>query len=171
MSDNDKSAAALKLLYEWQDYLKQIGGCSDSELMARVEACEESLAEQLEARKAAEDEVTRLRAEVARLRRARKAEHPGNMHWLAEDPEQLMECWSEPVEDRWASADTVVELSAAVRLPNIFVATRVVTADEHGDPDETEAAWFADRKAAEACYPDSLARARAALSGETAGNV
>lgn len=106
----------------------------------------------------AADRIAALEAENERLR----AQHPGDMHWLSDDPEFPLECWSTPVVDRWENAGTVFELMAAVSLPHIFVTERVLTVDEHGDPDETEPVWFAKRKDAEACYGETLARARAA---------
>ena len=54
-----------------------------------------------------------LRAEVERLR--------GDVHWLAEDPEQPLECWSDPVTDK-AEADghflrSVEELRVRLAAP------------------------------------------------------
>jgi len=85
---------------------------------------------------------------------------PGNMHWNAEDPEQPLECWSDPINENWDGPEAVHQLLAAVSLPNIFVATRVLTVDEDGDVDETEAAWFHTEDEALRCFPESLAAAR-----------
>jgi len=92
---------------------------------------------------------------------------PGDMPWSAEDPECPLECWSEPVVHCWGDAGEVYEVMTAVQLPNIFVTNRVLTVDEHGDPDETEPAWFRTRAEAEKCWPESLAAARGKTGEQT----
>lgn len=141
----------------------------------RIEAMSARLAEvEAEARSwqtVAEANQATAQSHVERWAKAeaREAKHPGNLHWLAEDPECPLECWSSPIEERWEAAGTVFELMAAVSLPHIFVTERVLTVDDEGDPDETEPAWFPSRAAAEACYPESLARARATPSDAQEG--
>jgi hypothetical protein len=104
-------------------------------------------------------------AERDRLQSLQRAGLPGDMHWLADDPEQPLDDWSHPIDNSWEFPGAVFELMAAVSLPNIFVTERVLTVDKNGDPDATEPAWFWTCDAAEDCYADSLAHARAALKG------
>lgn len=101
-------------------------------------------------------EITRLRAEVERLSK------PG-IFWLWEDTEYACEGWKEALGDIGELAG-VVRFVTAAPLPDKWGAHRVRTVDEHGDPDETEPVLFDSEAEAEAraCWPDSLAAARAA---------
>jgi len=111
-----------------------------------------------------------LEAENERLREiAARLDGPGDMHWCAENPENPADSWDAPVIDRWGSSPgEVFEVMAAVALPNIYVAERVISVTEDGDPDETEAVWFRTKAEAAAAYRESLEMARAALEPDAA---
>lgn len=110
------------------------------------------------------NQLAEAHQEIKRLQERLQHQLPGNLHWLSEDPEEPLECWSTPVDERWENAGTVFELMTAQSLPHIFVTEKVITVDDHGDPDETEAVWLHTRKEAEGFYERSLAVARAEQS-------
>ncbi|HEV7286686.1 MAG TPA: hypothetical protein VGN75_17680 [Kaistia sp.] len=101
-------------------------------------------------------EITRLRAEVERLSKP-------DMFWLWQDPEYACEGWKEALEETGSMAE-VIRFQTAHELPDRWGAHLALTVDEHGDPDETKPALFDTEAEASACWPDSLRRARAALS-------
>lgn len=101
-------------------------------------------------------EITRLRAEVERLSKP-------DMFWLWQDPEYACEGWQEALEETGSMAE-VIRFQTAHELPDRWGAHRALTVDENGDPDETKPALFDTEAEASACWPDSLAAARAALS-------
>jgi len=109
--------------------------------------------------RAAAAEITRLRAEVERLSKP-------DMFWFWQDPEYACEGWQEALEETGSMAE-VIRFQTAHELPDRWGAHRVLTVDEHGDPDETKPALFDTEAEASACWPDSLAAARAVLSNSS----
>jgi hypothetical protein len=113
-----------------------------------------------------------LEANNRYLERARAAETENarmkmpDMFWLWQDPEYACEGWQEALEESGELAG-VVRFQTALQLPDKWGAHRVLTLDDNGDPDETEEALFDTEAEARACWPDSLAAARATLSKAT----
>lgn len=100
-------------------------------------------------------EIIRLRAEVARLSKP-------EWFWDCDgDGDGGVADWADLVTDGPDLMD-VVEIGSAVSLPKKWGATRCLTVDKEGDPDETKPVLFDTEAEARTCWPDSLAAARTA---------
>lgn len=103
--------------------------------------------------------ITISRADLADLIAQIETLQTPTMFWLDETPEDGTRDWDDVVDD--ADIDAVTKFLTARDLPPRWGATRVVSVDADGDPDETCAELFETHAEAQCCYPDSLAAARA----------
>jgi len=60
----------------------------------------------------------------------------------------------------------VMHVSGYREVCRFWIAHRCLSVDDEGEPDETEVVEFKTAEEAERCWPESLAKARAALTGE-----
>lgn len=102
--------------------------------------------------------------EIEALRSALEQARKPDMFWSYDDPEQAWDGFEEAIREA-GYGNEVVRLMTGKTLGDAWVANRVLTVDDEGDPDETEEVLFDNEAEALRCYPESLEAARTALKG------
>lgn len=143
---------ASAIAYASNDYESRIRSSLAEQPAPVAEAGAAATADQITASPELLAEYEKLKEQVASL------SQPG-WYWDADDGENACSDWADLLYD--ADYEAVVEVKAGMQLPwRKWAASRCLTVDEHGMPDEIERELFDTEAEARACWPDSLAAAR-----------
>lgn len=100
-----------------------------------------------------------LQERVEGAEKALKEARKPDTYWSYDDPECGWDSFEEPLREA-GFGNEVVRLLTGKTLGEVWAANRVLTVDDDGDPDETEAVCFDNPHDAGRCWEESLRAAR-----------